>query len=75
MENGMLWFDDRKDISTEQKIQNAVAFFQEKYGSKPDCCYVNVTSQQKEISQKLKGLRVEISRYVMPNHFLLEKDH
>ena len=75
MENGMLWFDDRKDISMEQKIQNAILFFQEKYGSKPDCCYINATTPQKEISQKMAGLRIEISQYVMPNHFLLEKDH
>ncbi|MHB8807257.1 MAG: hypothetical protein ACYC59_06715 [Anaerolineaceae bacterium] len=75
MENGMLWFDDRKDIPIEQKIQDAVIFFQKKYGDKPDCCYVNGTSQQKEIFQKLAGLRIEISQYVMPNHFLLERDH
>lgn len=75
MENGMLWFDDRKDIPTEQKIQDAVVFFQKKYGSKPDCCYINATSRQKENSQNLAGLRIEISQYVLPNHFLLEKGH
>jgi hypothetical protein len=75
MENGMLWFDDRNDISTEEKIQNAIVFFQEKYGGKPDCCYINADTPQKESSQKLMGLRIEISQYVMPNHFLLERDH
>jgi hypothetical protein len=41
MENGLLWFDDRKDVSTEQKIQNAVLFYQQKYGTKPDRCTIN----------------------------------
>ena len=74
MENGMLWFDDRKNISTEQKIENAVLFFQEKYGKKPDCCYINTAATKLNITKQLAGLRIETSSYVLPDHFLLERD-
>ncbi len=75
MRKGMLWFDDRKNISTAQKIEGAVLFFQEKYGSKPGCCYINPGISQEELHQQQLGLRIEKSRYVMPNHFILETDH
>ncbi len=75
MENGLLWFDDRKDIPLEQKIACAVSFFQEKYGKKPDCCYVNASASDSKMPKQLAGLRIEISQYVLPNHFLLERDN
>lgn len=74
MEKGMLWFDDRKDISIEQKINAAVLFYQQKYGGKPDRCTVNPTVTAGAISKNLAGLRIEVSQYILPNHFLLEED-
>ncbi|NMC30367.1 MAG: hypothetical protein GYA45_09880 [Pelolinea sp.] len=75
MENGLLWFDDRKDVSTEQKIQNAVLFYQQKYGTKPDRCTINSDTPCSKTDSALAGLRIEVRRYILPNHFLLEKDH
>ena len=75
MENGLLWFDDRKKISTEQKIENAVLFFKEKYGKKPDCCYINTAESGLDAPDRLAGLRIETSQYVLPNHFLLEREN
>lgn len=75
MANGLLWFDDRKNISTEQKILDAVLFYQQKFGVKPDCCYLNPLACDQNIPKQMAGLRIEIRKYVLPNHFLLEKEN
>jgi len=74
MDKGMLWFDDRKDVTIVQKIKIAAEFFEEKYGLKAEYCYVNPQNNLDELSQHFLGIQVRTSKYVLPNHYLLEKD-
>jgi len=76
MPDGLLWFDDRKDTSFAEKLRPALLFYQKKYGRKPDRCTVHPTAFCGEVMvNELDGLRIEVSRYILPHHFLLEKDH
>lgn len=40
MKIGMLWYDDEKTRSLEEKITRAVAYYREKYGE-PNTCYIH----------------------------------
>lgn len=73
MHQGMLWFDDRKNVSVAQKIADALKFYEQKYGNRPTCCYIHSGNGLEEAKKDL-GLRVEVSQYVLPNHYLLEED-
>lgn len=73
MNQGMLWFDDRKDVSVAQKIAAALKFYEQKYGSRPSCCYIHSDKGIDEAQTDL-GLRVEVSPYILPNHYLLEEN-
>ena len=73
MNQGMLWFDDRKDVSVAQKIAAALRFYEQKYGSRPTCCYIHCDKGIDEVQTDL-GLRVEVSQYILPNHYLLEEN-
>jgi len=73
MNQGMLWFDDRKDIPDEQKIAAALKFYEQKYGRRPNCCYIH-SSTGAEIDQTELKLRIEVSQYILPNHYLLEEN-
>jgi len=40
MTSGMLWFDN-SNTTLAQKIQKAAAYYEKKYGRKPDLCLVH----------------------------------
>ena len=73
MNQGMLWFDDRKDIPVAQKIAAALKFYEQKYGKRPTCCYIH-SGNGMETAQTELGLRIEVSQYILPNHYLLEEN-
>ena len=74
VDEGLLWFDDRQNIPLATKIAAAVDFFEEKYGRKPQCCYVNPCNSLEGLPLQELGLRVEVSSYILPNHYLLEQN-
>lgn len=41
MQAGMMWFDNDKNTSLSAKVSKAAAYYQKKYGKKPDLCMVN----------------------------------
>jgi hypothetical protein len=41
MDIGMLWFDNDKKASVPARVERAARYYQEKYGKKPDLCYIH----------------------------------
>lgn len=41
METGMLWYDDDKQCTLEDKVRKAAEYYRQKYGRNPTLCLVN----------------------------------
>jgi hypothetical protein len=67
MKIGMLWLDDDKRRSLEEKVNRAVEFYENKYGQSPNRCYVNnnMLAEEKEVGH----LWVKPAVTVLPHHF------
>lgn len=64
---GMLWLDDDRTRSLEEKVNRAVNYYHQKYGFTPQLCLVN----HKMLTQKQKVGLVEVrpAKNVLLNHF------
>lgn len=69
MDVGMLWMDDDKKSSLDEKIRKAAAYYLEKYGQKPDLCLVNQAMLAEE--KNVDSIQVQPANNVLPNHFLV----
>lgn len=70
MNTGMLWFDNDPKVDLLTKIQRATEYYQNKYGQKPDLCYVHPTMID-EKKQRTTGIEVQSNQMVLPNHLWL----
>ena len=68
MNTGMLWFDNSQ-LPLEEKIKKAVAYYENKYGRKPDLVLVNPKMIGPEgASFSSDGLTIRPYRPVLPGH-------
>jgi hypothetical protein len=70
MQTGMLWFDNHSQRDLETKLRRAVAYYENKYGSRPTMCHVHpsmLVGQPPEIA----GVVIEPSNLVLSHHFWL----
>ncbi|MCA9874063.1 MAG: hypothetical protein H6659_00215 [Ardenticatenaceae bacterium] len=69
MNVGMLWLDDDRQRSLDEKVNRAAEYYQEKYGRSPELCLVN----QKSLSEKktVGHIEVQPAQTVLPHHFWL----
>ena len=67
MKIGMLWLDDDRRRSLEEKVRRAAEFYENKYGQSPNRCYVNDTMLAEE--RKVGHLWVRPAANVLPHHF------
>lgn len=68
MKTGMLWLDADARRTLDEKVQRAVEYYQQKYGSLPDLCLVNTSSfAEDEIS--VGSVKVQRTQTVLPHHF------
>lgn len=78
MNIGMLWFDNDAQSDLAAKIERAVRYYQEKYGKRPNVCYVhpcmapapssNGSQPNAPATLKAGGVEVRTTRSVLPNH-------
>jgi hypothetical protein len=67
MDIGMLWFDDRSK-PLQEKVEQAAAFYEDKFGNKPTHCLVHPSTLNG--GEGLVGsVMVRKARNVMPNHY------
>lgn len=67
MDVGMLWMDDDKKSSLDEKIRKAAAYYLEKYGQEPDICLVNQAMLAEE--KNVDAIQVQPANNVLLNHF------
>lgn len=67
MREGLLWYDD-SDLEFGAKVLEAAECYEEKFGVRPNCCYVNPGCLAKE-GLPPDGIRVLTSTTVLPHHF------
>ena len=67
MEIGMLWFDDGP-TKLQDKVSQAVAFYEQKFGEKPTHCLVHPNTLNGGEGD-VAGVAVRKARNVMPNHY------
>jgi hypothetical protein len=70
IQEGLLWFDDSPTRPVADKIGNAVARYQQKYGHSPDVCYVN-PGQVSERELNIGPVKVLPAQTILPHHFWL----
>lgn len=67
MNVGMLWLDDDRNRSLDEKVSRAVEYYREKYGRMPELCLVNKTMLAEE---RLVGkVSVQPQAAILPHHF------
>lgn len=67
MNVGMLWLDDDKHLTLDEKIQRAADYYRNKYGQSPNVCLVNQTML--EVEKKIGLIQVRPVQNVLHNHF------
>ena len=68
MKSGLLWYDaSAKDITA--KISQAATRYQQKFGIKPDTCFVNPRDVPKV--EQVQGIEIKSKATIMPNHIWL----
>jgi len=67
MKLGMLWLDDDKVLSFEDKVRRAAEYYQDKYGKVPDLCLVNKKMLVED--KRIDAIEVRPVKHVLPDHF------
>ena len=79
MDIGMLWFDNDKQSDLNVKVTRAVTYYQEKYGQKPNLCFVNpcmmpengnngYSPKPKSVARINGEVEIRESQSMLPNH-------
>lgn len=71
MQSGLLWFDDDKARTTSDKISRGAQRYEQKYGHRPDVCYVHPMYLKDGDVQPPDGIRALPAKTVLPYHFWL----
>ncbi len=71
MNVGMLWFDADPRVNLDARLTRAAAYYQEKYGSVPNLCFIHPATAGDDPPQKVADLEVRTSKKILPDHFWL----
>ena len=69
MRTGLLWLDDRPNLTFQAKLEHAAAYYAQKYGHRPDTCYVHPSCLPQD--KDANGITVRPAPDILPNHFWL----
>jgi hypothetical protein len=70
MKVGMLWFDNDPETSLKAKIERAAEYYSQKYGQKPNLCFVHPKMLAGD-PERCDGIDIRATHQVLPNHFWL----
>jgi len=71
IQEGLLWFDDDPVRATGDKIARAAQRYQQKYGHRPDVCYVHPAHLKEGDLHLFEEIKVLPAKSVLPHHFWL----
>jgi hypothetical protein len=63
----MLWLDDDKHLTLDEKIQRAADYYRNKYCQSPNICLVNPNMLEEE--KKVGPIQVRPVQNILRNHF------
>jgi hypothetical protein len=63
MKTGMLWFDNSAK-PLDERVRNAAAYYQRKYGAKPDRAFGPVGTAETVVD----GIEVRADKSMLPSH-------
>lgn len=67
-----MWFDDDPHRELEQKVLRAATHYEQKYGRRPNLCFVNPGVFKGNGSVEKAGeVEIRVGRSVLPHHFWL----
>jgi len=69
MKTGMLWFD-RSARPLDERVRDAAAYYQRKYGAKPDRAFAPAGTEKTVVD----GIEVRADKSVLPNHLWLGRE-
>jgi len=69
LEWGMLWFDNDKSKTLNQKVMEAAAYYRRKHGTWPDLCYVHPSALENGAGKLVSSIRVIGLTTVLRDHF------
>ena len=67
MKTGLLWLDNDPDADLLEKISRAVAYYQQKYGCKPNICFVHPRLSEK-VLPNADGILIKTDKHLLPNY-------
>ncbi len=73
MQAGMMWFDNDKNTTLAAKVKTAAAYYQKKYGRKPDLCMVN-PKMLTEKESKTGKISIRSYQPILPGHLWIGID-
>jgi hypothetical protein len=65
---GWLWFDNDSGRTLEEKVKLAAKRYKEKFGCKPNTCYVKALDNG---DLQVDGVAVRAANHILPHHFWL----
>ena len=71
MKQGLLWFDNDPKRSLEEKIAQAAERYYQKFGHRPNTCFVNPQMFPGQEVRPATGVRVVSAHDVLPHHLWL----
>lgn len=76
MRVGWLWFDNDSSRTVEEKIKRAAEQYREKFGRRPNTCYVHpqaIAGEEQALTCSVKDGTVQVvaARHILPHHFWL----
>jgi hypothetical protein len=75
MNSGMLWFNNDARLDLDRKVNQAARYFSDKYGCKPDLCYVHPSMLDGRLNDEGKevltigDIELRPLKNMRPNHF------
>jgi hypothetical protein len=67
MKVGMMWYDGGRD-GLAQRVHRAASYYQEKYGGRPNVCFVHPSGADDSGAGGVDAIRIQPSELVLPGH-------
>jgi hypothetical protein len=68
MDIGMLWYDDDRQRTLEDKVRRAADYYRHKYGQSPNLCLINPQSANGG-PEAVNSIELQTAPNILPHHF------
>lgn len=68
MDTGMLWYDDDRQRTLEEKVRRAADYYRQKYGQTPNLCLINPRAVNGG-PHVVNTIKLRTAPNILPHHF------